>query len=73
MILSHGRLVAYDTPENLERIFDRFYRTDASRNSETGGEGLGLAIAKSIVEIHGGKIRAESEPGRNAVFIVNLP
>ena len=60
-------------PENLERIFDRFYRTDASRNSETGGEGLGLAIAKSIVEIHGGKIRAESEPGRNAVFIVNLP
>ena len=61
------------SPGDLERIFDRFYRTDASRSSETGGEGLGLAIAKSIVEIHGGKIRAESEPGRNAVFIVNLP
>ena len=60
-------------PENLERIFDRFYRTDASRNSETGGEGLGLAIARSIVDLHPGKIRAESEPGKNAVFIVNLP
>jgi len=60
-------------PENLERIFDRFYRTDASRNSETGGEGLGLAIARSLVDLHHGKIRAESEPGKNAVFIVNLP
>ena len=59
-------------PGDLERIFDRFYRTDASRNSETGGEGLGLAIAKSIVEIHHGRIRAESVPGENATFIVNL-
>ncbi len=61
------------TPGELERIFDRFYRTDRSRNSETGGEGLGLAIAKSIVEIHRGKIRAESELGEYAEFIVNLP
>ena len=59
--------------EDLERIFDRFYRTDASRNSETGGEGLGLAIAKSIVEIHHGRIWAESVPGKNAVFVVDLP
>ena len=59
--------------KDLERIFDRFYRTDASRNSETGGEGLGLAIARSIAEIHHGKIRAESIPGKNAVFIVTLP
>ncbi|MBQ3705803.1 MAG: HAMP domain-containing histidine kinase [Clostridia bacterium] len=58
---------------DLERIFDRFYRTDKSRNSETGGEGLGLAIAKSIVEIHRGKIRAESIPGKSAVFIVDIP
>lgn len=59
--------------EDLDRIFDRFYRTDASRNSETGGEGLGLAIARSITEIHHGKIRAESTPGKNAAFIVTLP
>ena len=59
--------------EDLERIFDRFYRTDASRNSETGGEGLGLAIARSIVEIHKGKIRAESEEGAWARFIVTIP
>ena len=61
------------SPGDLERIFDRFYRTDASRSSETGGEGLGLSIARSIVEIHHGKIRAESDPGRNTVFIVSLP
>ena len=59
--------------EDLERIFGRFYRTDASRNSETGGEGLGLAIAKSIVDIHNGRIRAESVPGEYARFIVNIP
>ncbi len=60
-------------PEDLARIFDRFYRTDASRNSETGGEGLGLAIAESIVRIHRGKIRAESDPGQWTSFIVTLP
>lgn len=59
-------------PEDLTRIFDRFYRTDRSRNSETGGEGLGLAIAKSIVEAHHGRIHAESEPARGAAFIVSL-
>ncbi len=60
-------------PRDLEHIFDRFYRADASRNSETGGEGLGLAIARSIVQIHRGKIHAESEPGKSATFIVSLP
>lgn len=60
-------------PADRERIFDRFYRTDSSRNSETGGEGLGLAIAKSIVEIHHGKIRAESVIGESATFIVEIP
>ena len=59
-------------PEDLEHVFDRFYRTDASRNSETGGEGLGLSIAKGIVELHRGTIRAESVPGENATFIVEL-
>lgn len=55
-----------NTAENMEkgdqaRLFDRFYRTDASRNSETGGFGLGLAIAKAVVDAHKGKIRAVSD------------
>ena len=60
-------------PENLERIFDRFYREDLSHNGEVAGNGLGLAIARTIVQAHRGHIRAESEPGRSATFIVTLP
>jgi len=58
--------------EKLERIFDKFYRADASRSSSTGGAGLGLAIAKEIVELHGGSISAESENEKTR-FIVRLP
>lgn len=50
--------------EDLPRIFDSFYRTDASRNSATGGSGLGLSIARKIIEGHGGRIWAASEPGK---------
>ena len=60
-------------PDKLEKIFDRFYRGDSSHNSEIAGNGLGLAIARTIVEAHGGKIHAESEPGKWAEFIVTLP
>ena len=52
-------------PENvIETIFDRFRRSDPSRTRATGGAGLGLAIAKNLVEAHGGRIEAESRPGR---------
>ncbi|HSL30056.1 MAG TPA: ATP-binding protein [Anaerolineales bacterium] len=59
--------------EELGRIFNRFYRTDASRQRVDGGSGLGLAIAKSIVEAHGGQISAESAPGRGLKIIITLP
>ncbi len=59
-------------PEKLSRIFDQFFRLDTSRSSSTGGAGLGLAIAKEIVELHGGSIAAESAGGR-ILFTVVLP
>lgn len=59
-------------PEHLERIFDRFYRTDASRNRKQGGYGLGLAIARSIVRQHKGEIYAKSVLGEGATFYVKL-
>jgi signal transduction histidine kinase len=49
--------------EELGRLFERFYRVEQSRSQHTGGSGLGLAIVKSIVELHGGKIWAESADG----------
>jgi two-component system sensor histidine kinase BaeS len=59
------------TPEDLPHIFDRFYRGDKARR-ESGESGLGLAIAKSIVEAHGGQISAEGKPGQGAVFTISL-
>ncbi|MBM7568563.1 sensor histidine kinase [Paenibacillus sacheonensis] len=59
--------------EHLERIFDRFYRIDASRSRKKGGYGLGLAIAKSIVEQHKGRISARSVPRESTTFLVQLP
>lgn len=50
---------------NLDIIFERFYRRDASRNSQTGGSGIGLSVVKAIVELHGGKIHAASRDGRS--------
>ena len=66
---NQGKTIA---PEKLDIIFEKFYRLDESRHSETGGAGLGLAIAKEIVELHGGTIRAESS-GEETCFIVTLP
>ena len=59
--------------EHLEKIFERFYRVDNSRDRGTGGYGLGLSIAKAIVEEHKGKIYAESVVGEYTSFIVELP
>jgi heavy metal sensor kinase len=60
-------------PEHLNRVFDRFYRIDSSRSRFGGGFGLGLSIAKWIVESHGGKIGVMSEVGKGTTFIARLP
>jgi signal transduction histidine kinase len=60
-------------PEDIERIFDRFYRVDAARRSGAGGAGLGLAIARSIVELHGGSIRAEPQLPTGCRVVIDLP
>lgn len=58
--------------EKLDKIFEKFYRLDSSRTSKTGGSGLGIAIAKEIVELHGGRIYAESDM-KETTFSVILP
>jgi signal transduction histidine kinase len=60
-------------PEKLERIFDRFQQVDASDSRALGGTGLGLALCRSIVEQHGGRIWAESAPGKGSKFLFTLP
>ncbi|MFD1863470.1 cell wall metabolism sensor histidine kinase WalK [Planococcus sp. FY231025] len=59
--------------ENVERIFDRFYRVDRARSREMGGTGLGLAISKEMINAHGGAIWAESEYGRGTTIFFTLP
>ena len=60
-------------PEDQPHIFERFYKADKSRRSSEGGSGLGLSIAKKVVELHHGSITVQSQPGAGATFVVELP
>lgn len=60
-------------PEDLPHIFDRFYRANKSRTDDDGASGLGLAIARALVQAHGGSITAQSNPGQGSVFSILLP
>jgi len=69
-VLDHGPGIP---DSELDAVFGRFHRLDAARSGTTGGAGLGLAIARSIVELHGGSIRAESRPPHGCRMVVDLP
>jgi two-component system OmpR family sensor kinase len=73
-----GGLAVSDTgpgigPQDLPKVFDRFFRLDAARTRARGGSGLGLAICKELVEAHGGRIWADSVPGAGSTFTLTLP
>ncbi|MBP7693585.1 MAG: hypothetical protein KA764_16805 [Anaerolineales bacterium] len=74
----HITLVVSDTgsgiaPEHLPRLFERFYRADSARGREAGGAGLGLAIAKSLIEAHHGRLHVASRPGQGTQVSLTLP
>ncbi len=69
-ILNSGAGVS---PDEIERIFERFYKVDKSRSADAKSTGLGLYIVKSILELHGGKIYAESKEGRYTEFVFTIP
>lgn len=68
-VVNYGRIIP---KEDLEKVFDKFFRVESSRSLKTGGTGLGLAIAKNIIELHKGSIQADSGPS-GTVFQVELP
>lgn len=64
----HGIAPAYH-----ERIFERFFQAPPPEGNRANGQGLGLAVAKTIIELHGGSIQVESEPGKGSIFFFTLP
>ena len=74
----YTRLAVFNTCDSIDRaslphLFDRFYRTDSSRNSGTGGYGIGLSIAQAIVSAHKGKISAETSDGHSLTITASFP
>ncbi len=69
-VADNGRGIA---PEELPHVFDRFYRSKADAPGRPGGAGLGLAITRQILELHGSGIRVDSELGRGSTFTFDLP
>ncbi len=61
------------TPDQVSRVFERFYRADSSRGRSSGGSGLGLSIVQAVVEAHGGRVGVRSAQGHGATFSVELP
>ena len=59
--------------DDLERIFERFYRVDRARSRETGGTGLGLSIVRHVAGNHGGEVLVESQEGVGSTFVLRLP
>lgn len=60
-------------PEEIEQIFERFYRIEQSRSRAKGGSGLGLSIVKAVAQVHGGNVVVASEPGKGTTFTITLP
>jgi two-component system, OmpR family, sensor kinase len=69
-VVDHGPGMS---PDQAQRVFERFYRADQARGRETGGTGLGLAIVSALVSAHGGTVAVDTEPGRGATFRISLP
>ncbi|CAI3792729.1 sensor histidine kinase [Pseudarthrobacter sp. MM222] len=61
------------SPDDQERVFERFYRVDSARSRHTGGTGLGLSIVKHVISNHGGEVTVWSQPGQGSTFTIRLP